>query len=113
MLADPPRAVKADEAQRAGTSEHASEEPGLEATVAVQRPGLQSQLPIAGAPPQGVEQAAGAALAEALLQPPQLPHAHPQRSRSSRAPDASRPPPPPPPPPPTLPPAHPPSPPRR
>src|SRR2546427_5998282 len=34
------------------------------------RPGLQSQLPIAGAPPQGVEQAAGAALAEAVLQPP-------------------------------------------
>jgi len=27
MLADPPRAVKADEAQRAGTSEHTSEEP--------------------------------------------------------------------------------------
>jgi len=37
MLADPPRAVKADEARRAGTSEHASEEPGLEATVAVQQ----------------------------------------------------------------------------
>src|SRR3989442_2869974 len=89
MLADPPRAVKADEAQRAGTSEHASEEPGLEATVAVQRPGLQSQLPIAGAPPQGVEQAARAALAEGLLQAPKLPHAQPQRARSLGGRDAS------------------------
>src|SRR4029077_3785385 len=46
------------------------------------RPGLRSQLPIAGASPQGVEQAAGAPLAEALLQPPKLPHTQPQRSRS-------------------------------
>ncbi len=50
---------------------------------------LRGQAPVAGAPPQGVEQARGTPLAEPLLQAPKLPHAYPQRRRSLRVRDTS------------------------
>ena len=52
-------------------------------------PGLQGQVPVAGASPEGVEQPTGSLLAEALLHPLKLPHGHVQRPGSLLVGDAA------------------------